>query len=55
MRLQLARSKGCDALDVAVLWPVSAQLAATPIPEIARDREPRKDHALEEVDGNGIW
>jgi hypothetical protein len=26
--------EGCDALDIAALWPASAQLAGIPIPDL---------------------
>jgi hypothetical protein len=36
------RTGGFDALDVAALWPASAQQSGFPIPHIVRDRdEPR--------------
>ena len=34
MKLKRMRAGGCNALDIAALWPSSAQLAGWPLPEI---------------------
>ena len=47
------QSGGCDSLDVAALWPASAQHCGFPIPEIVRDRLERPTR--EEESGDGIW
>lgn len=50
MRWRHTVSDGCDALDVAALWPMSAQLAGIPIPEIERDARTVGDRVRKEVD-----
>ena len=48
------RSGGCDSLDVAALWPASAQPCGFEIPNIARDRAERPV-SEEEAGDDGIW
>ena len=47
-------SGGCDSLDVAALWPASAQPCGLEIPPVARERVERPV-AEEEAGDNGIW
>jgi len=39
VKLEQMRGSGCNALDVAALWPSTAQLAGLPLPEIERHGE----------------
>jgi hypothetical protein len=44
MRWTRAISHGCDALDVAALWPSTPQLAGLPLPQVeAETRLPTKE------------
>ncbi len=47
MRTDGAMKKGCDALDLAAIWPSGTQMPGFPLPEIAsselRHRESRSD------------
>lgn len=54
MRLSRTTKSKIDALDLAVIWPCSAQLAGLslpPIEAIGISQHLRRD----EVDGHGIW
>lgn len=47
--IKVGSREGCDALDIAAVWPASAQLAGIPIPELGggntttHERSPKKD------------
>ena len=52
MRRRRAIFHGCDALDVAALWPSTPQLAGLPLPQVEAETR-LETNALPQVGGNG--
>jgi hypothetical protein len=38
---------GCDSLDIAALWPVSASVAGLALPELSSERRNREQRLIE--------
>ena len=55
MQPQQADSHGCDSLDMAPLWPCSAQLGAIPVSDLISQRPALEEPEETKVTQDGIW